>query len=94
MSQCNYTAGNSPPGTAPSLESCIYNNIESISLEQWEVHLPKQPPRCGTALEMYCPHTKNGRLECLNCIVRNQNLLSNCDSISEERWCDRSNFNY
>ena len=92
VSQCNYTGPSSSPPSPPTLYNCIRHTIGAISLGEWKLNIPSEPPRCGTALEMYCPHTRLGKLDCLNCIVRNQDLLSTCNSIDEQRWCDRSNF--
>ena len=51
--------------------------------------IPKQPPISG-CLEMYCPHTKRGRSDCLRCIVINQKLLATCNSFDAENWCEKT----
>ena len=90
-SQCNWTDPLSTTGTVPTLENCIYSQITGIDITEWGVDIPKQPPRCGTALEMYCPHSKLGRSDCLRCIVINQKLLATCNSFDEENWCENNN---
>ena len=84
-SQCNYTSQDIP---TPTLANCIYNTINSISISEMTINLPTVPPRCATALEMYCPHNIGGRENCLNCLVKKQPLLKTCSIIEEEHWCD------
>lgn len=84
-SQCNYTTPDNP---TPILANCLYNTINSISMNQMTINLPSVPPRCATALEMYCPHNIGSRENCLNCMVKKQPLLKTCSILQEENWCD------
>ena len=84
-SQCNYTFPDNP---TPTLSTCLYNTINSISMSEMTINLPSVPPRCATALEMYCPHNIGGRENCLNCLVKKQPLLKTCSILQEENWCD------
>jgi hypothetical protein len=86
QSQCNYT---SPDNPIPTLANCLYNTINSISMSEMAINLPTVPPRCATALEMYCPHNIGGRENCLNCLVKKQPLLKTCSIIEEEHWCNK-----
>ena len=84
-SQCNYTAPDNP---TPTLENCIFNTINSISMNHMTINLPSVPPRCSTALEMYCPHNIGNRENCLNCLVKKEQLLKTCTILKKENWCD------
>ena len=84
-SQCNYTTPDNPN---PTLTNCIYNSVNGISMNELGINLPGVPPRCATALEMYCPHNIGGRENCLNCLVKKQTLLKTCSILQEENWCD------
>ena len=84
-SKCNYTTPDNPN---PTLTNCIYNSVNGISMNEVDINLPGVPPRCATALEMYCPHNIGGRENCLNCLVKKQTLLKTCSILQEENWCD------
>tara|TARA_B110000261_G_scaffold135740_1_gene153340 strand:- start:245 stop:529 length:285 start_codon:yes stop_codon:yes gene_type:complete len=84
-STCNYTTPGNP---TPTAESCVYNTIGSMSLTKMEIQMPYEKPRCGTALEMYCPHDNKGKADCLSCMVRHREDLAMCDVITEENWCN------
>ena len=90
-SQCNYTSPSYPP--TPALENCLYNTINSISMNQMTINLPSVPPRCSTALEMYCPHNIGSRENCLNCLVKKELLLKTCSILKKENWCDTFKLN-
>jgi hypothetical protein len=69
---------------------CYYSNIKSIKLEKLNLNFPKEPPTCHEALEMYCPTDNNKRETCLDCLVTNKKLLTDCSVLDEENWCDKN----
>ena len=81
-SKCNYTRNQNV-----YTQNCLYNTV-SMTLSPININIPKEPPKCGTALEMYCPHSTTGRVNCLNCLVQNKELLSTCSVAEEELWCN------
>lgn len=83
VSTCNTTAN----GVITS-NQCIYNNIQSSSTNKYGINFPKPPPRCATALDMYC-HDRTQKEDCLNCLVKNQDKLTTCSIIEEEDWCNK-----
>ena len=67
---------------------CNYNNVNTINILPLNVYIPEQPPTCHEALETYCPRSLSKRELCLNCLVKNQAILSQCTVLEEEYWCD------
>ena len=45
-------------------------------------------PRCGEALELYCPNNNHNIKYCLNCIIKNEFNLSSCSLKEKENWCN------
>jgi hypothetical protein len=82
ISTCNYTSNHNI-----YTQKCLSNSV-SMTLSPININIPKEPPKCGTALEMYCPHSTTGRVNCLNCLVQNKELLSTCSVAEEELWCN------
>ena len=66
------------------------SNLISIdfSIEKWDTVFPTEKPRCGQALEMYCPHNFKNREDCLTCVIKNQDIFSVCTITDEEEWCN------
>jgi len=67
---------------------CNYNNVNTINILPLNVYIPEQSPTCHEALETYCPRSLSKRELCLNCLVKNQAILSQCTVLEEEYWCD------
>lgn len=84
-STCNYT---NPSSGTSSTFNCLYTSIESNTLEPIDLIYPEEKPRCGLALEMYCPHNFKCKEDCLNCVIKNQNIFSTCTISEEENWCN------
>jgi hypothetical protein len=87
QSYCNYTT---PTNPTPVSQECLYNDIALVNRTKMRIQMPYERPRCGTALEMYCPHNNKGKEDCLSCMVRHREALNMCDVVSEENWCDRN----
>ena len=71
-------------------EECQLNHIESMKSEKMILKMPYEPPRCGTVLEMFCPHNGNGKEDCLNCMLKHREELAVCDINTELYWCDKN----
>lgn len=78
----------------PTPTNC--SNLVSIdfSIEKWDTIFPTEKPRCGQALEMYCPHNFKNREDCLSCVIKNQNIFSVCTIEEEEEWCNNLHREY
>lgn len=85
ISTCNATKN----GVVTS-NTCIYNNMASLTGKDYDIYFPKPLPRCATALDMYC-HDRNKKDDCLNCLIKNRDKLTTCSIIEEEEWCNKSN---
>ena len=79
ISMCNETVLKSPCLNFVDLDITI-NELTSI--------FPTEKPRCGQALEMYCPKNFLNREDCLACVIKNQNIFTVCSIKEEEDWCD------
>ena len=91
MSSIVINASLSMCNTGTGQMDCQQNTILSIETQNVKIEMPEEKPRCGTALEMFCPHDGIGREDCLNCIIKNRENLIMCDVSTEENWCDRNN---
>lgn len=79
LSKCNTDKG---------LWDCQQNSILSIKTEKVKIEMPEEKPRCGTALEIFCPHENLDKEKCLNCLINNRENLIMCDISTEKNWCD------
>jgi hypothetical protein len=83
-----YCVQNPTTGLWECKRPCNYCNVNTINILPLIVQIPEQPPTCHEALETYCPRSLSKRELCLNCLVKNQAILSQCTVLEEEYWCD------
>jgi len=84
QSTCNKTTGN--------VKCLNFVGADFTSVQTaWESQFPTEKPRCGEALELYCPHNFKNREDCLNCVIKNRDIFSVCSIEDEENWCRRNN---
>jgi len=81
QSTCNKTSGN--------VQCLNFLGVDFTSVQTtWDSQFPTENPRCGEALELYCPHNFKNREDCLNCVIKNRDIFSVCSIEDEENWCD------
>ena len=86
QSTCN---GTRRGGTALCLN---FLGVDFTSVQTaWDSQFPTEKPRCGEALELYCPHNFKNREDCLNCVIKNRDIFSVCSIEDEENWCRCNN---
>ncbi len=79
-------------GTCQSPSSLCFHLVNPrIKIKNLESIFPQQKPRCGLALQMYCPRNFINREMCLKCVIQNQNIFSVCSIQEEEDWCNYVN---
>ena len=67
--------------------NCVYVKLSSIELEKLNIEIPI-PQQCYDSLQYTCPLTNN-KEQCLNCLIKNKDLLNSCSASEEEEWCNK-----